>query len=186
MLLQQYNEAGLLFNSNFLDATSKAGLNAYRGELVLVEGEVGDAKGHSKPPVDILRGTVLLADETLKLVIGAIDKLDSFVTFAEKYQGDFSAEMKGVFFVVNIAKPFQAEVGGVLFTFIPLLQGVPWNEVIDELRLEKSDLKGQSAADKVNTIYSELGRYKPSYPVMSIEEALEQTTDAVREGFGAV
>jgi hypothetical protein len=67
MALQQYKENNLLFNINFLEASS-GGLDGYRGELVLVEGEVADAKGHAKPPVEVMRGAVLLADVKLKLV----------------------------------------------------------------------------------------------------------------------
>jgi len=43
MLLAHYKNAGLTFNLNFLEQTSKAGLFAYRGEWVLVEGKVGYA-----------------------------------------------------------------------------------------------------------------------------------------------
>ena len=61
-----------------------------------------------------------------------------------------------------------------------------WNEVMDELALEKSDFKGLSAADKVVTLYKELSGYKPKYPHVSLDEALSNTTDAVREAWGAV
>jgi hypothetical protein len=50
-----------------------------------------------------------------------------------------------------------------------------------ELALEKSDFKGQSAADKVLTLYRELTAYKPKYPSVSLDEALANTTGAVRE-----
>ena len=70
MSLQQYKANSLLFNINFLEATSTDGLYGFRGELVLVEGEVADAKGHAKPPEEVLRGAAVLADEKVKLVIG--------------------------------------------------------------------------------------------------------------------
>lgn len=186
MPLERFKADGLLFNSNFLDATSQAGVSAYRGELVLIEGEIGDAKGHSKPPVEVMRGAVLLADDKLKLLIGAVDEVTSLTTLVDKYSADLSPYMKAVLYVVNLKDPVQVALDGVTFTLIPLVQGVPWNEIIDELALEKSDFKGQSAADKVLTLFNEMQSYQPKYPLVSLDEALANTTDAKREAWGAV
>lgn len=186
MPLEKYKESGLLFNSNFLEKTSEGGLYGYRGELVLIEGGVADSKGHAKPPVEVMRGAALLSNAKLKLVIGAIDQVEFVKTFVEKYKTDFAADMKAVLFVVNIKKPVQVVIEGINFVLIPLVQGVPWNEIIDELGLEKGDFKGQSAADKIVTIYNELQSYRPKYPTVSLGDALADTTDTVREVWGAV
>jgi hypothetical protein len=185
-MLNNYKEAGLLFNSNFLEETSEAGVFGYRGELVLIEGGVGDAKGHAKPPVEVMRGVVLLGGDKLKLVIGALDQLSSIEAFVEKYKADFAAGMKAVLYVVNLKDPVQTVIEGTNFVLIPLVQGVTWNEILDELALEKSDFKGQSAADKILTVYSELQSYKPKYPTVSLDDALASTTDRVRAAWGAV
>jgi len=186
MSLQQYKESQLLFNINFLEAASTPGMYGYRGELVLIEGEVADAKGHVKPPVEVMRGVAMLGDEKLKLVIGWIDQLSAFDTFLTKYQADFAPDMLAVIYVVNLKSPVTVAAGGVNFILIPLVQGVPWNEVIDELGLEKSDFKGQSAADKIVTLYEELKGYKPKYPQVGLDELYGMTTEVVREGWGAV
>ena len=71
MLLDNYEQSGLLFNTNFKSATSKDGIVGYRGELVLIEGEVGDDKGHTKPPVAVMRHAILLAEgDKLSFVAG--------------------------------------------------------------------------------------------------------------------
>lgn len=186
MLLEKYKDAGLLFNSNFLEATSSGDMSGYRGELVLIEGEIADAKGHSKPPVEIMRGAVLLADEKIKLIAGAIDQLSLLPTLVEKYKDDFAPDMKALIYIVNLADPAQVEIEGINFVLIPLVQGVPWNEILDEFALEKSDFKGQSAADKIVTLLDEFKSYKPKYPEVSLEDVLAAATDTVREGWGAV
>lgn len=186
MPLNKYKESGLLFNSNFLEESSEAGVFGYRGELVLVEGGVGDAMGHAKPPVEVMRGVALLGGDKLKMVIGAIDQLALINAFVEKYQADFASDMKAVLFVVNIKDPVQVVVEGINFVLIPLVQGVPWNEIIDELGLEKSDFKGQSASDKIVTLCNELQSYTPKYPTVTLDEALAAATDSVREVWGAV
>jgi len=186
MSLQRYKDNHLLFNINFLEASSTPGLLGYRGELVLVEGEVADAKGHAKPPVDVMRGVAMLADEQVKFLIGAIDQLNAFDDFLQKYQADFAPDMAALIYVVNLKSPVTVVAGGVRFILIPLVQGVPWNEVIDELGLEKSDFKGQSAADKIVTLYGELKRYKPKYPEVALDDLYGMTNEVVREGWGAV
>ncbi len=186
MLLEKYKQSNLLFNANFLEAASDAGVFGYRGEWVLIEGGIGDAKGHAKPPEDVLRGAVLLADEKLKLIIGALDQLASLQTLVEKYKGDFTADTKALLYVVDIKEPVVVELEGVAFMLIPLVQGVPWNEAVEELGMEKSDFKGQSPADKIVTLYQELKSYQPKYKKIGMDEALEATTDAVREVWGAV
>ena len=75
MLLEQYKDSGLLFNVNFLEKTSTDGLLGFRGEWVLVPGDVADAKGHTKPPLEVVRGAALLADEKIKMALGALDNL---------------------------------------------------------------------------------------------------------------
>jgi hypothetical protein len=186
MPLDKYKESGLLFNVNFLDKTSEAGVLGYRGELVLIEGEIGDAKGHAKPPIDVMRGVVMLANDKIKLLIGALDKLQSLPTLMEKYGADFASDMTAVLFVVNIKSRAQVTIDGINFMLIPLVNGVPWNEIIDELAMEKSDFKGQSSADKILTVYKELQSYNPKSPSITLEEALAATTDKVREVAGAV
>ena len=186
MSLERYKAEGLLFNQNFLDATSTEGLMAYRGELVLVEGEVADDKGHHKPPVAIMRGAVILADTAIRLLIGALDDIAELPILLEKYQADFAEDMIGLIYVVNIDVPAQVDISGANFILIPLVQGVPWNEAIDELGLEKSDFKGQSAADKVATLYGEMKAYHPRYSRATLDDMLDAATDVKREGWGAV
>ncbi len=94
--------------------------------------------------------------------------------------------MQAIIYVVNISISVQVNIDGINFVLIPLVQGIPWNEVLEELALEKSDLKGQSAADKVLTVYGELQSYKPGYPSASMGEVLSSATNTVREGWGAI
>ena len=60
MLLNTYEQNGRLFNMNFIEEAG-AGVSGYRGELVLVQGEVGDSAGRRKPPVSVIEQAVMLA-----------------------------------------------------------------------------------------------------------------------------
>lgn len=185
MLLNDYKANNLLFYSNFLETTSSGEL-AYRGDLVITPGEPGDEQGHSKPPKDLLREALLLGKDKLTLFVGALDKMESLPLLLEKYQADFAPQMKAIIYVVNLKSAVQVEIAGINFVLIPMVQGVPWNETLEELALEKSHFKGMSPADKLETLFDELQSYQPKYPAVTLEEALTFTNDAVREIHGAV
>jgi hypothetical protein len=187
MLLEKYEQEDLLFNTNFKSKTSKEGMMAYRGELVLVKGEVADAQGRRKPPTALIRSAILLTqDDKLAFVVGSIDDLGLLNIFIEKYGVDFAQNMKALFYVVNITTPMQVDINGISVTLIPLLEGVAWNELIEELCMEKKDFKGQSSADKVVTAWEAYQDYAPKYESLSLEEAMARTADIKREMRGAV
>lgn len=187
MLLDRYESEQQLYNVNFKEAATSGGLYAYRGDLVIIDGEIADAQGRRKPPVAGMLGGVLLTDaDKIKLLAGSIDDMALIKPLLEKYQADFAPDMKALIYVVNIAKPMVTELGGVKTVLIPMTDGMVWNELVDELALEKSDFKGQSSADKVITVLSAFGDYKPKYETVACEEALTRTTAAKRESRGPV
>ena len=92
---------------------------------------------------------------------------------------------------------FQAELADWNETFHPAEvqvlrpmiegDGTVWNDLNETLGLEKTDFKGQSAADKVITVYESVkGDYTPKYPEVSWEEALGQVIEVKKELRGAV
>lgn len=185
MSLDRYEP--LFFNANFKEAASDASLVAYRGELILQEGEVADANGRRKPPTEVLKQAVLLgAADGLKLISGSLDELQQFPFVVEKFGAEFNAGTIAVFFTVNIPKGFVTTTNGATVAFIPLVQGMVWTELSDLVALDKGDFKGQSAADKVATVYTALKSYKFKYPALSVEEALATTNNAKRETHGAI
>lgn len=186
MALEKYEQQNLLFNTNF---NEKAGgdISGYRGELVLIEGEVADDKGRTKPPVALMRHAILLdKKDKLVFVAGIIDKLELLSTFIEKYKDDFADDIQVLLYVVNLTESMQVEVSGINFVLMPLTEGVAWNELVDELCMEKSDFKGQSPAEKIVTAYEVFKDYKPSYQSVDFDYAMSKTADIKWETHGAV
>lgn len=185
MLLDRYEP--LFFNSNFKEAASDAGWVAYRGELVLQEGEVADAQGRRKPPTEVLKQAIVLsAGNDLKLLSGSLDQLQQFPLFMDKFGADLKADSVVILFTVNIPTPFIATVNGAKLVFIPLVQGMVWTELAEMCGLEKGDFKGQSAADKVVTLHAALAQEKFKFAEKTVEEALTTTNNAKRENHGAI
>lgn len=186
MLLDTFETQSLLYNSNFKDAAGP-GLQAYRGDLVLLEGEVADDMGRRKPPLATMVGAVLLADDAkLKFVSGSFDDIAHLPPFIEKYGASFAPDMGALIYVVNIDKPMRVETAGVDFILLPLADGLAWNELVDELHLEKSDFKGQSSGEKVKTVYQAFQDYRPKCEKVALEQALTRANGAKRAIHGAV
>ena len=121
-----------------------------------------------------------------KLISGSLDELQQFPFVLEKFGAEFNAETIAVFFTVNIPKAFTTAANGATVAFIPLVQGMVWNELADLVALDKGDFKGLSAADKVATVYNALKSHKFKYPEQSVEQALTTTNNAKRETHGAI
>jgi hypothetical protein len=86
----------------------------------------------------------------------------------ESHFNDNSDMAKKVFDACKVSAQVESEC--VMVTVIPLVQGVSWNEVIDELALGKSDFKGQKPADKIITVYKELqNTYRRGFHGMTME-----------------
>lgn len=187
MLIDKYDQEQLLFNTNFKEKASADGVYGYRGELVLVPGEVADEQGRTRPPLALVRSVVMLEkDEKIQFFVGILDELELIKNFIEKYKEDFADDIKILMYVVNITDPMQTDINGIHFTLIPLKAGIAWNELIDELAMEKSDFKGQSSADKIVTAYEAYKEDMPKYKTVSADDAYISISDIKRELIGAV
>jgi hypothetical protein len=185
MLFNDYEQKGFLFNMNFKE--SEGDFAAYRGDLVLELGEVGDALGHRKPPTATIKNTIVLAEkDKIKLYVGSLDELALLPKVLAYYQADFAPDVRIMMFVVNINKPLVVELGGLSITAIGMQEGLIWNELIDIAALDKSDFKGQSATQKIVTVHKALSDYKPKGDKVSFEEALSRTVELKRAGRGPV
>jgi len=65
-------------------------------------------------------------------------------------------------------------------------EGAVWNTLADDLRLDKEDFKGQSAEDKVLTVYAALRDYRSKLETLSYEAALGCTVAHRREARGPI
>ena len=129
----------------------------------------------------------MLADnDKIKLYVGSLDELSLLPKVLDYYQADFAADARLIIFVVNINKPLVIELGGLSIAAIGMQEGLIWNELIDIAALDKGDFKGQSATQKIVTVYKALSDYKPKGDKVTFDEALTRTVDLKRAGRGPV
>lgn len=187
MIFDTFELNGLLLNSNFKESAGKPGYAAYRGDLVLVEGEVGDAQGRLKPPVSAMRQVVALAnEEKLTLLIGSLDELADITPLLSKYAANISADTRLLMFVINAAKNFKTDIDGIPVEVISQPEGAVWTELCEMLGLEKADFKGLTAGEKVMKIQEELQGYQIKAPALAWAEAQSLITNAKRQIHGAI
>jgi hypothetical protein len=177
MLLENIDKQGLTFIMSVLGETSTKGVSAYRGDLVLIQGAFREGSTTDrKPPELLMKQAALLADsEKFIFANGLFEELQHVSVFIEQYGSYLTPDTTTLFFVENIAEPMQVELLGTLFKFVPYKEGFVWNETLELLYIEKSDLKGQSAEDKVVVAYDAAKTYKLKLDTISYEEALTKT-----------
>lgn len=188
MLIQTYQQKGLLVNHNVLEACTKAPLHAYRGELVLVEGEIGDAAGRRKPPEKLLRQAIALTGEThLHFIAGHITDLLDLTEFFAHYGADLTPDTQSLIFVVNIDGLLQVEHEGKTVNVAPLLEGMVWTELMELAALEKEELKGLSSADKVLLVSEQLTKNGPTqFTKITLADAPKHVNQKQRMVRGAI
>lgn len=188
MLLKTYESNNLLCNLSFNGATSQANTCAFRGDLVLEEGDIADDSGRRMPPKSVLKQAVLLAkDDKLVMAAGILVELNLLPLFIEHYQADLASDACVMFYVENLGKALQVTLNGVSTLLLPHPDGgASWNTLMDDLRLDKDDFKGQSAEDKVITVYQAMLDYRPKFDSLSYEQALELTVASRRAARGPV
>ena len=183
MLLETYQAKGLLTVTLVNGQTSDTGIYAYRGDLVLKEGSLREGSTTDrKPPVALLiHSALIIANDKIVFVNGLLPTLDLLPVFVEKYQADIAPDCTALIYVENISKALQVELGGLTYTLLPFKQGLVWNELLEELYIEKSELKNQSPEDKVAIAYAAAKTYKTKAPLVGWEEAEDNTFVVVKE-----
>ena len=183
MLLETYQDKGLLTVTLVNGQTSDAGVYAYRGDLVLKEGALREGSTTDRKPPEALfiHSALIVADDKIKFINGLLPTLDLLPVFVEKYKADIAPDATALVYVENISKALKVELEGITYGLLPFKQGLVWNELLEELYIEKSELKGQSAEDKVAIAYAAAKTYKIKAELVSYEEAEANTFIVVKD-----
>lgn len=183
MLLETYQAKGLLTVTLVNGQTSDAGVYAYRGDLVLKEGALreGTTTDRKPPEALLIHSALIVENDKIKFINGLLPTLDLLPIFVEKYKNDIALDCLALIYVENIGKGMKVEMEGVTYNLIPFRQGLVWNELLEELYIEKSELKNQSAEDKVAIAYAAAKSYNPKTPLVSFAEAEDNTIVVVKE-----
>jgi hypothetical protein len=186
MLLDTYQADERFWITTFFGATGE-GLQAFRGDFVITPGELNVAAGKRNPPEVLLRQAVMLAGaDSLKLIAGNLARVDALPELIAGFGPDMGPDSVVALFIDNLGADAVVEQDGRRYVLIQHGEGIVWNELMELFYVEKSDLKGQSAEDKVATVHQAGQGYEPKAPVQTLDEVIAAKTDVVREAWGAV
>ncbi|CAA9890104.1 conserved hypothetical protein [Candidatus Methylobacter favarea] len=183
MLLETYQTKGLLTVTLVNGQTGDAGVYAYRGDLVIKEGALreGSTTDRKPPEALLIHSALIVENDMIKFINGLLPTLDLLPVLVDKYKNDIAPDCIALIYVENIAKGMQVELEGVSYHLLPFKQGLVWNELLEEVYIEKSELKNQSGEDKVAVAYAAAKSYKPKMPLVSFAEAEENTIVVIKE-----
>lgn len=183
MLLETYQDKGLLTVTLVNGQTGTAGVYAYRGDLVIKEGSLreGSTTDRRPPEALLIHSALIIENDKIKFINGFLPLLDLLPVFVEKYKTDIAGDCIALIYVENISKALQVELEGVTYILLPFKEGLVWNELLEELYIEKSELKSQSAEDKVAIAYDAAKSYKSKAPLVSFTEAQENTFIVIKD-----
>lgn len=166
---------GRLTNNVFKGPTSRPGRFGFRGDLALkfaaqfadekrppeiTADQVIAAADPGQPCVTFLSG-FLLSFEYLKLVAEGLGDLLSphgrYILFCDN---------------VDLSQRYCVDYGGANFHVLPIDEATVYNELLDLLRLEKSDLKKLDGGAKIDAIADAAARFTENFPRISYEQGL--------------
>ena len=166
---------GKLLTPIFSGPTQKANRYGFRGELGL---KVPPSVAGEKRPPEIKAGQVIFAAEGDSLVFLTLH-IDS-LAYLDLVRETFGAALTpaGKYFIfagnVDISKKYQLEFEGVTFYVLPLDEATVYNEILDQLYLEKNDLKKLPNEGKIDAIVAAAGSSRGGFPVTPYAQALSE------------
>ncbi len=167
--------AGKLLSPTFNGPTGKSNRFGFRGELGLKFPE--SMAGEARPPL-VKADQVILAAEGDKLVFFAahVDSLAELDLIMDTLGDGLSSEGKYFLFAGNVdfSKKYKVEVKGIPWHVLPLDEATVWNETLDLLYLERSDLKRLSPEAKVDAVVDAALAYNGKLPEIPYSQALAE------------
>lgn len=186
MLFETYAEKGLICQKNVYGATP-TGAFAFRGDLVVELGDLHENAKTRNPPKQILvQATTLVKNDKIVFLSGLLDRVEQIETLLEGYGDDIADDANILLYVVNAETAMKTDVAGKTIIIQPFDEGMVWNLLIDDFYVEKSDLKGQSGEEKVETIADAFGEFSGKLDEMAFDAALANTNNTVRQARGPV
>jgi hypothetical protein len=167
--------AGRLLSPVFKGPTGRPGRFGFRGEIALKF--QATLENEKRPPEIKFDQVMAVSDDAaggFPFLAGVAPSLEHLKLLCEVLGDTLLPNGKYFFFATNldISKRFQITYGGATFWVLPLDEATVYNEVLELLRRERSDLKKLDTAEKLNLIADAATNFTETFPVISFDEGL--------------
>ena len=167
---------GRLLNPVLKGATKKPGRFGFRGELAL---------RFAPKLADEARPPELTCDQVIAIAEAGNPKLPFFAGYLLNFAhlkdiaevlGD-TLTAGGKYFVfcnnIDLSKKYQVALKGALFYVLPIDEATLYNELLDLLYLERTELKKLDTASKIDRIADTAAKFDVTFDTITYEEGLK-------------
>ncbi len=159
----------------FKGATTKPGRFSFRGEMALKFAPT--IAGEKRPPEIKADQVIVTAEgETLPFFTCHVDSLAQLDLVKEVLGKALVPGGKYFLFAgnVDIAKKYIVELDGIPFHILPLDEATVYNELLELLYLDKSELKRVSSEGKIDAIANAAAQFDGKFAVVPYAQALAE------------
>lgn len=174
--LGRLDAEGRLLNSVLKGPTRKAGRIGFRGDIALKF--AAKRADEARPPEISSDQVIAVAHEGeahIAFLTGFLLSFEYLGMLAEVLGDALSPAGKYILYVdnIDISKKYQVEYAGATFYILPIDESTVYNEVLQLLYIEKTELKKLDTAGKTDAIADKAATFSASFPKISYEEGLK-------------
>ncbi|HEY9194564.1 MAG TPA: hypothetical protein VIO81_16980 [Methyloversatilis sp.] len=169
------NEKRML-NAVFKGPTHKPGRVGFRGDIALKFAQ--QFADEARPPEISMDQVIAAAHEgelQIPFLTGFLLSFEYLKLLADVLGEALSPTGKYFLFCDNIdlSKKYQVQYGGATFYILPIDEATVYNELLELLYLEKTELKKFDTAGKVDAVADAALKFSGKFPEISYEEGLK-------------
>jgi len=166
---------GRLLNPVLKAATKKPGRFGFRGELALrFAAKLADEARPPELTCDQVMAVAQVGDTKLPFFAGYLLSFEHLKDVAEALGDTLSAGGKYFLFCNNIdlSRKYQVPLQGAMFYVLPIDESTVYNELLELLYLEKTELKKLDTAGKTDRVADAALKYDVTYDTITYAEGL--------------
>jgi len=169
------NEKRML-NAVFKGPTHKPGRVGFRGDIALKFAQ--QFADEARPPEISMDQVIAAAHEgelQIPFLTGFLPSFEYLKLLADVLGEALSPTGKYFLFCDNIdlSKKYQVQYGGATFYILPIDEATVYNELLELLYLEKTELKKFDTAGKVDAVADAALKFTGKFPEITFEEGLK-------------
>jgi hypothetical protein len=170
-------QQGRLLNSVLKAPTERAGRFGFRGELALKFAQTfADEKRPPELSADQVIAVATAGEPTINFLACYLHSFEYLKSLSEVLAGLLSPSGKYFAFCNNIdlLSKYTVELDGITFNILPIDESTAYNELLELLYLEKSELKKASTAGKTDKIADTALKFDGKFEKITYEQGLER------------
>ncbi|MPW24062.1 conserved hypothetical protein [Paraburkholderia piptadeniae] len=174
--LARLQHEGRLLNAVFKGHTDAPGRIGFRGELALRFGpRLADEARPPELSCEQVMAVADVGDPHLPFFAGWLLSFEHLRDVAEVLGDALSAS--GTYFLfcdnIDLSRRYQVPYNGAMFYVLPIVESTVYNEMLELLHLEKSELKRKDTAGKLDAIADAAILFDVPFDTISYAEGLE-------------